>query len=673
MIKRANEIYNDIANYYSDIKNIDELKDLCKSNYFEVDLKKDIIDFLIHNNEIFTEYFIYKYLPNLFEDDIDISSFSFIDEYGFDSKYLKSLTKTLNVEEFLSIEYLRDQKFDKNIILALYLANSAKYEKFFEKTRKECDIVKNESATIQNIKYNYLQKKKGVTKKKKIQSFLEKEKREIGKILSTGNFDKLKEVLNYLKLLKLQEVEVNTKVIAQDFFTLKEVKQINGKYDILGRWLYKFNIESKNISIFNINNFKVQDYYYDKMIVEKNSIVFATNKQIHIYNEDEKIIKKRYFHRTKITIAYVKWKDAFVGLILGFPTLYFVVIIVNSIAKGDFKELNNPILTLLGIVLLLIFLLMMGLVFGIMVVISIFDELFKKHEVELYKCIHTDFSNENSKSKSLGVLNILIKDSMLKKYFVKNKYVIDINNNPTIIYERVKFDKKKRATINSLALKEFVINISKEVEAIKKESSKQINNTSDADQIVKINVEIKKKIENLVDFSYVLGALENLSIDELKDKLNKETFERMIKFCLSIEKEELNNYILDTSNSKKIRLSDEFLLELLNSDKCDKVLLNENIVIEESLFAIEFILRDIKKLNQTFRIFILTTLNNFYYNDKEKALIKLYTIKNLNLNTMNPFLLNKINNLINKLGKESKTIEVSKESKPNSKDIEIKE
>ncbi|MDY0016394.1 MAG: hypothetical protein RBS89_01010 [Candidatus Delongbacteria bacterium] len=658
-----NQTYQQIFDYYSDIKRTDDLKGLCESKFLNRELITDLINYAANKNQEYTLYFIGKNIP-VFEGDLSFAEpFEFINNYGFDPKYLSILPKAIGINEYLTFYYLKEKNFEITVLQALYLSNPAEYQKFIKKILEENKIVDDEQKEIKQIKINYLEKKKDLTEKKKIEKLLAEEIKEIEKILSKANFQKIKDVLQSFKTPDQEKYAVTDKVISNEFYQLGKMQTYEGHYKFLGRYLYQIDSKYKKIKLIDLQTKSNHEYAFEDF-QESDIYLIIKNDPCYYCISGSRIkefpVKERKFHFEKLLSKF--GLSIFIGIVFG--------LLLTSGILGSLRLLNLTIKleSLNGLYLLYIScVLFLFMIYFLPMII--------KNSTNDYSIIINQIDSIEGNSKILKD-NLIVK---INNLIFKGKFCFIHKSNTSIVYE-TELIKPNDCKLSGLKDKTITIDKNEDIENIRKEAEAQLTNTSDADQIVKINIQTKDKIKNLIDFSYVLGILKSVSSEELVDKTNRETFDSIIKYCFTLKNENLNNYILDTWNRKRIRLSNDNILGLISENQCDKELLNTNMTVIENIETIEFILKNIK-ITQLHKVFILNTLNSLSQGNKDdKTLVQLSSMRSSNMMNLikttqgdyDAFLLNKVEVLINQYGSSSSTIEITENGNSNSKDIEVK-
>ncbi|MDD3175434.1 MAG: hypothetical protein PHU51_03085 [Candidatus Nanoarchaeia archaeon] len=658
-----NQTYQQIFDYYSDIKRTDDLKGLCESKFLNRELITDLINYAANKNQEYTLYFIGKNIP-VFEGDLSFAEpFEFINNYGFDPKYLSVLPKAIGINEYLTFYYLREKNFEITVLQALYLSNPVEYQKFFKKILEENKIVDDEQKEIKQIKINYLEKKKDLTEKKKIEKLLAEEIKEIEKILSKANFQKIKDVLQSFKTPDQEKYAVTDKVIPSEFYTLKKVTELDGQYKSIGRYLFRLDKKYNEIDVYDLDNAELLNHHYSKIDISDKHIAFFEENDAIFYTQNGFKILKRY--KNKISF------DDLRGLLVSILAIFFGAFGLSLIFHGISLEKINFEIIIFSILWIIV-----GIV-GVFGFKSFASGLIYKKEQSLK---YEPNSNYTGISTDDNIIKLIIADEDIDgtKLFFNNNLIVQSSN--TKIYEFITLETKYSKSLLSDNSVKFSLNKDSDIMRIRHEAVTQLSNTTDADQIVKINIQTKDKIKNLIDFSYVLGILKSVSSEELVDKTKGVAFDRMIKYCFTLKNENLNNYILDTCNRKRIRLSNDNILGLISENQCDKELLNTNMTVIENIESVEFILKNIK-MTQLHKVFILNTLNRLWSKHKgEEILIQLCNMRSTNMMNLikttqgdyDAFLLNKVEVLINQYGSSSSTIEITENGNSNSKDIEVK-
>jgi hypothetical protein len=658
-----NQTYLKFFEYYSDITRTDQLKELCESRFLNRELITDLINYTAHKNQEYTLYFIGKNHP-VFEGDLSFAEqLEFIHNYGFDPKYLSTLSKSISVKEYLTVEYLRDRNFDSSILQSLYIANPTDYQKFLKKVLEESTIVDDDQVEINLIKKNYLEKKKDLTEKKKIEKLLAEEMIEISKVLSKANCERIKNILQSFKSPDLKKYSYATKIFPNEFYKLGEMQTYEGHYKFLGRYIYQIDSRFKKIKLIDLQTKSNHEYAYEDFQESDTYLIIKNDPYYYCFSESGikyYPVKERKFNFEKLLSKF--GLSIFIGIVFGLlltSGILGALRLLNLTIK--FESLNGLYLLYISCVLFLFMIYFLPMII--------------KSSTNDYSIIINQIDSIEGNSKILK--DILI--TKINNLIFKGKFCFIHKNNTSIVYE-TELIKPNDCKLSGLKDKTITIDNNEDIENIRKETEAQLTNTSDADQIVKINVQAKERIDNLIDLSHVRGMLKSVTSKELDDSSNRETFDKIIRYCFTLKNENLNNFILDTCNNKSIRLSNENINDLMSENHCDKDLLNYNVTVIENVESVEFILKNIK-MTQLHKVFILNTLNSFFNSLKdEKTLVQLCSLRSSNMMNLiktaqgdyDAFLLNKLEDLINQFGSTSSTIEIAENGHPSSKDIEIK-
>nr|MDA3884528.1 hypothetical protein [Candidatus Delongbacteria bacterium] len=122
--------YKNFIEYYTDSRNLDELKNLFESKYIAQEIIDVLLKLVVHNNKYFTICFIQKEFPDLFPLNQDLSYYDFLDINKF-KEYLSPLELPVKLKEPYTSLLLK--KMGESNLFALYLADYKEFKENYEK------------------------------------------------------------------------------------------------------------------------------------------------------------------------------------------------------------------------------------------------------------------------------------------------------------------------------------------------------------------------------------------------------------------------------------------------------------------------------------------------------------------------------------------------------------